>query len=199
MNIDIKYNKTALRDFQNKMKVRKNALPTLKNKEAALRAMVFETRDQLQKAEAEYRAVTQQIAPWKEMWNEFDPRLLEVKEVKTTISKVAGIQIPVFEKMEVEVVEFATTAYPDWFADGVEAMKRLLEANIKYKLLKKRLDLLEYARKKATQKVNLYEKVQIPSLESAIRQIKRYLEDEDNLSKAGQKLLKSKIQRKAVS
>jgi V/A-type H+-transporting ATPase subunit D len=55
------------------------------------------------------------------------------------------------------------------------------------------VEILEYARKKTTQKVNLYEKVQIPEYKEAIRKIKRFLEDEENLSKSSQKILKSKI------
>jgi V/A-type H+-transporting ATPase subunit D len=48
--------------------------------------------------------------------------------------------------------------------------------------------------KKTTQKVNLYEKVQIPGYQEAIRKIKRYMEDEENLSKAGQKIVKTRHQ-----
>ena len=47
-----------------------------------------------------------------------------------------------------------------------------------------KLDLLEYSRKKTTQKVNLFEKVQIPGYEDALRKIKRFMEDEENLSKS---------------
>ena len=54
------------------------------------------------------------------------------------------------------------------------------------------MELLEIARRKTTQKVNLYEKVQIPEYESAIRKIKRFLEDEENLSKAAQKIIKKR-------
>ena len=56
------------------------------------------------------------------------------------------------------------------------------------------MKLLDYARRKTTQKVNLYEKVQIPGYDDAIRKIKRFLEDEDNLSKSAQKIVKNKIQ-----
>ena len=54
--------------------------------------------------------------------------------------------------------------------------------------------LLDYARKKTTQKVNLFEKVQIPGYDEAIRKIKRFLEDEENLSKSAQKIVKSRQQ-----
>ena len=54
------------------------------------------------------------------------------------------------------------------------------------------MKLLDHARKKTTQKVNLYEKVQIPGYETAIRKIKRFLEDEENLSKSAMKIVKKR-------
>ena len=57
------------------------------------------------------------------------------------------------------------------------------------------MELLDLARRKTTQKVNLYEKVQIPGYEEAIRKIKRFLEDEDNLSKSAQKIVKKRQQK----
>ena len=60
------------------------------------------------------------------------------------------------------------------------------------------MELLDYARKKTTQKVNLYEKVQIPAYNEAISKIKRFLEDEENLSKAAQKIMKRKNDEKTT-
>jgi V/A-type H+-transporting ATPase subunit D len=54
--------------------------------------------------------------------------------------------------------------------------------------------ILDYQRKKTTQKVNLYEKVQIPGYQEAILKIKRFIEDEENLSKAAQKIVKARHQ-----
>ena len=193
MKLQIKYNKTVLRELQKKLTIRQKALPTLKNKEAALRAMVFETRKELEEAKAAYQEVLRKTAPWKALWNEFRFSLLKVLQVKVSRNKVAGILIPSFEGVETEQQEFALTAFPDWFNDGLPEFQKLLASMAQCRVQEERLALLEDARKKATQKVNLYEKVQIPSLEAGIRQIKRYLEDEDNLSKAAQKLLKSKM------
>ena len=58
--------------------------------------------------------------------------------------------------------------------------------------------LLDHARKKTTQKVNLYEKVQIPGYESAIMKIKRFMEDEENLAKSSMKIVKNRQQNKEV-
>ena len=194
MKLEIKYNKTVLREFQNKLKMRVKALPTLKNKEAALRALVFETKKQLEEAKSHVNNLVSQMEPWKDMWNEFDFSLVKVNKILETRTKIAGILVPRFDGIEVEIQDFPLTVFPDWFNDSIPVLEGLLKSLAKQEITEERLALLEYARKKATQKVNLYEKVQIPALEDAIRQIKRYLEDEDNLSKASQKLLKNKLQ-----
>ena len=54
-----------------------------------------------------------------------------------------------------------------------------------------KLELLEHARKKTTQKVNLFEKVQIPGYKDAIRKVKRFMEDEESLSKSSQKIMRA--------
>ena len=59
-----------------------------------------------------------------------------------------------------------------------------------------KLNLLEVARKKTTQKVNLFEKVQIPGYQDAIRKIKRFMEDEENLSKSSQKIMRSQQEKR---
>ena len=63
---------------------------------------------------------------------------------------------------------------------------------IESEISEERRRILEYNRKKTTQKVNLYEKIQIPGFQEAIRKIKRYMEDEENLSKASSKIVKSR-------
>jgi V/A-type H+-transporting ATPase subunit D len=65
--------------------------------------------------------------------------------------------------------------------------------------VRRKVDLLEYARKKTTQKVNLFEKVQIPGYQDAIRKIKRFMEDEENLNKSSQKIVKSKKESEAAA
>ena len=47
-----------------------------------------------------------------------------------------------------------------------------------------------------TKKVNLFEKVQIPGYQDAIRKIKRYLEDEENLSKSSQKIMRARLEKR---
>ena len=70
-------------------------------------------------------------------------------------------------------------------------LKVLAQTAIEREFIVAKLGLLEHARKKTTQKVNLFEKVQIPGYQDALRKIKRFMEDEENLSKSSQKIMKS--------
>jgi len=195
VKIQLKYNKTALREFQKKLKIRERALSTLKNKEAALRAIVLETKKEIEHIDEVLFSKIKQNEPWKDLWQEFNTNLISIEKVYTTTMKVAGIQIPVFESLDTLEQDFSFFSNPIWFRNGVQELKDVLEIRVRKEYLSNKLSLLEHARKKATQKVNLYEKVQIPTLASAIRQIKRYLEDEENLAKAGQKLLKQRLKK----
>ncbi|MFW5822971.1 MAG: V-type ATP synthase subunit D, partial [Tangfeifania sp.] len=81
---------------------------------------------------------------------------------------------------------------PVWFPDGISIIKKIAETAIEREVFLRKMEVLDFARKKTTQKVNLYEKVQIPGFQDAIRKIKRFLEDQDNLSKAAQKIVKDR-------
>ena len=70
----------------------------------------------------------------------------------------------------------------------------MAQIGIESEIYLEKMRLLDFSRKKTTQKVNLYEKVQIPGYQEAIRKIKRYMEDEENLSKASQKIVKTRHQ-----
>jgi len=81
----------------------------------------------------------------------------------------------------------------------MELVKALATIKIERDFFLRKMNILEQVRKKTTQKVNLYEKVQIPAYEEAILKIKRFLEDEENLSKAAQKILKSRVEEEAMA
>lgn len=130
------------------------------------------------------------------MWTEFDPTLLNVKDVHLSQKKIAGVLLPVLEEVEFEIKPFSLFSRPKWFLDGLMSLKELAKIGIHRDFQEIRLQRLEHARKKTTQKVNLFEKVQIPGYEDAILKIKRYLEDEENLSKSSQKIMRTRQEKR---
>ena len=125
------------------------------------------------------------------LWNEFDASLIKVKDVHLGVRKIAGVRVPLLEEVDFDIRKFSMFSAPKWYADGLHILKTLAQTAIEREFTLAKLGLLEHARKKTTQKVNLFEKVQIPGYQDALRKIKRFMEDEENLSKSSQKILKS--------
>ena len=198
MAIKVQYNKTALQGLEKQLKVRERALPTLKNKESALRMEVKRAKDKASALDQELLAQTQQYTLMSRLWGEFDQELIRIKDVKLSSKKIAGVFTPVLDEVLFEYGGTSGFNQPVWFADGVQIVEKLTGIAVEREVFLKKMELLDFARKKTTQKVNLYEKVQIPGFQDAIRKIKRFLEDEDNLSKSAQKIVKNKQQKQQV-
>ena len=192
MAIKFQYNKTSLTNLGKQLKVRRNALPTLKNKESALRVSVSAAKAEAERLE---KAVTEALASYDylaALWNEFEPGLIRITDIHLKTVKVAGVKIPQLDGIDYELKPFNAFTKPAWYADGVRIIQDITRLGIESEIYEQRRRILDYQRKKTTQKVNLYEKVQIPGYQEAIRKIKRYMEDEENLSKASSKIVKTR-------
>ena len=194
MAIKFQYNKTSLGELGKQLKMRQKALPTIKSKESALRSEVKKAKDTAQDVRRQLDALTAQYDYMVSLWGEFDADLLRIADVDLAEQKIAGVRTPVLQDIRFEEKDYDLFSAPVWFADGVDILKRLARLGIEFEVFNRKMELLDFARRKTTQKVNLYEKVQIPGYEDAIRKIKRFMEDEENLSKSAQKIVKTKQQ-----
>ncbi len=191
MSIKFQYNKTSRQLLEKQLKIRERALPTLQSKETALRMEVKRARSEIEELEQELEKEIQSYDKMMGMWLEFDASLLRVKDVNFSKKKIAGVVIPMLDSVDFETQPFSVFNRPKWYLDGVKTLERLAEIGIRREFHELRVMRLDYARKKTTQKVNLFEKVQIPGYQDAILKIKRYLEDEENLSKSSQKIMRA--------
>jgi V/A-type H+-transporting ATPase subunit D len=199
VSVNFQYNKTSLQTLEKQLKIRERALPTLKNKESALRMEVKKAKDRANELE---KLLKQRLDAYDNMvrlWGEFDLSLVKIKDVKLKFRKLAGVPTPSLEDIEFEVKQFFIFDRPLWILEGVALVKELASIAIEQDIFLHKMRLLDHARKKSTQKVNLYEKVQIPGYNDAIRKIKRFIEDEENLSKAAQKIVKSRKEQEVES
>ena len=194
MAIKFQYNKTSLGELGKQLKMRQKALPTIKSKESALRSEVKKAKDTAQDFRRQLDALTAQYDYMVSLWGEFDADLLRIADVDLAEQKIAGVRTPVLQDIRFEEKDYDLFSAPVWFTDGVDILKRLARLGIEFEVFNRKMELLDFARRKTTQKVNLYEKVQIPGYEDAIRKIKRFMEDEENLSKSAQKIVKTKQQ-----
>ncbi len=185
-------NKTSLNNLNKQLKVRVNALPTLKNKESALRVEVKRAKQHAERLEKELEEKMISYNYMVGLWNEFSPGLIRIGDVVIDTVKIAGVRVPTLKEVIFEVQPYNLFRYPLWFADGIQILKDLASIGLESELYLEEMRVLDHMRKKTTQKVNLYEKVQIPGYHEAILKIKRFMEDEENLSKAAQKIVKQR-------
>lgn len=197
MAIKFQYNKTSLQQIEKNLKMRQRTLPIIKSKETALRLEVKKCKED---DVALQKKLESQIGGYESMyalWGEFDPSLVALKDVEMSVRKIAGVRVPVLDNIRLEVKPFGLFSSPKWYFDGINLLQGLAKTAVEREFVLAKLQLLEHARKKTTQKVNLFEKVQIPGYQEAVRKIKRFMEDEENLSKSSQKILKSLQEKRA--
>ncbi|MDR2125452.1 MAG: V-type ATP synthase subunit D [Prevotellaceae bacterium] len=192
MAIKYQYNKTSLNDLNKQLKVREKALPTIKSKESALRMEVKKAKDKADAINAELSHKINSYDQMSALWVEFEPGLVSIDDVDIKTMKIAGVKIPVIEDVKFSLKPFNLFSKPLWYAEGVAILKDLARLGLEREFVDEKVRLLDFTRKKTTQKVNLYEKVQIPGYREAILKIKRFVEDEENLSKASQKIVKDR-------
>ena len=182
MAIKFQYNKTSLTNLGKQLKIRQNALPTLKNKESALRVSVITAKAEAQAQAEELERKMQEYDYLAALWNEFDPGLIRIDDVRLRTVKIAGVNAPALDGIDFTLQPFNAFVKPAWYADGVRILKELSTLGIESEISEERRQILEFNRKK----------VQIPGYQEAIRKIKRYMEDEENLSKASSKIVKER-------
>lgn len=197
MSLKFHYNKTTVQQFKKQLAIRQKALPILKNKETALRSEVVTLVNKLSRVKQSQEALQGRLEDYRDFWVEF-PNILFMDTLKIGKKKVIGVNIPELQTINFKIADVSWWNLPAWVPGGIAILQEVIELRLRADLLRQQIEILDLARKKTTQKVNLYEKVQIPEFEDAILKIKRFLEDKENISKAAQKIVKTRKDSKAL-
>lgn len=198
MALKFQYNKTALQNLRRQLAIREKALPTLKSKEAALRLEVRKITTEIELLKKEYDKLIKQNQNFNGFWTEF-PNIVKIKKINSNLKNIAGVKVQILSDIDFAIENISLFNMPSWIRLAISMFERLVTIQVKIEMTEERLNALAYARKKTTQKVNLYEKVQIPEYKAATLKIKRYMEDEENLSKSSQKIVKERNRVKEAS
>ncbi|MEM9858253.1 MAG: V-type ATP synthase subunit D [Bacteroidota bacterium] len=198
MALKFNYNKTTIQQFRKQLKIRENALPILKNKETALRQEEKLRKKNQEQLIAERDQLQSRLDGFESFWTEFPP-ILQLNQPKVYQKKIVGVKVPELDKITFQISEVSWWNYPAWVPSGIEILQQVITLDLKIQIKYLQIEKLSTARKKTTQKVNLYEKVQIPAYEDGILKIKRFLEDKENISKAAQKIVKNRKERRLAA
>ena len=196
----LKLTKTELKTQSDALKQYRRFLPTLQLKKQQLQVELRKSRDLVEANRSEYAALRQELERFVGLYAdagvlEFIKDNLQVVGVSRSTANIAGVTVPVFDK-----VEFAEKAYDMFTADlwldgGLATVKKLISLIEAGKVLEEQYRLLNVELLSTTQRVNLFEKVKIPECKENIRRIKIQLGDMETSAVARSKIAKSKSQK----
>ena len=112
MAIKFQYNKTSLTELGKQLKVRQRALPTLQNKESALRLEVRKAKADSDRLIAELEDALKRYDYLAALWNEFEPGLISITDVDLYTKKVAGVKTPALGEIHYEIKPFNAFVKP---------------------------------------------------------------------------------------
>ncbi|MEM6369733.1 MAG: V-type ATP synthase subunit D [Myxococcota bacterium] len=121
--------------------------------------------------------------------------LVVVHEVFVGRQNVVGVLIPSWDGARIESRVYSFLVRPHWVDRVADLLARCAELSLRTEVEKRRVDLLEEARRRITQRVNLFEKVLIPRTRSNIRRIQVHLGDAERAAVVRAKVAQRKRRR----
>ena len=118
--------------------------------------------------------------------------LVKILGVKTGEANIAGVAIPTFESLDIDVRKIDPWSTPAWVGDAVVAAKEILTLRQERAVYDEQRRLVTEELRQTSQRVNLFEKVKIPECKEAIRVIKIALGDEQTAAVTRGKIAKSR-------
>ncbi|MEW4490223.1 V-type ATP synthase subunit D [Thalassoglobus sp. JC818] len=193
----LKLSKNSLQQQQQQLKLYKKLLPSLDLKRRQLSVEAKKARvdhektiDALEQLEVETSRDLPMIAD-----DSFDyTRLVHLKGHVVGEDNVVGTRLPVLQSVDLEIAGYSKMATPAWFDVLVDRLKQAVELKLRARVEEKRLEILNHAVRRITQRVNLFEKILIPTAEKNIQRIRIYLNDAERASVVTSKLAKAKQQ-----
>lgn len=186
---ELKKQKDALKRFQ-------RYLPTLQLKKQQLQMVIRQVEQEHDATRRKSNQLRAELDRWIGVFSDgvdLTP-YAEVATLETSSGNIAGIDIPVFEKIVFVDRHWELTDTPLWTDAGVDALRRLLEFDARLQVLREQLRLLAEELRVTTQRVNLFEKVKIPETKENIRMIRIYLGDQQTAAVVRGKIAKRNLE-----
>jgi V/A-type H+/Na+-transporting ATPase subunit D len=199
----VKMTKTELKTQRDSLKQFTRFLPTLQLKKQQLQVEMRLSQARLRENEQKVTARRKTLATWLALFGD-DPTTEKLKRtinfdgVVAGTANIAGVTVPVYEGVNLNISEYDLFEEDSWFDDAIEAVRSIIELNAEHEIIQEQYNLLAAELRSTTQRVNLFEKVKIPECKENIRRIQIYLGDQDTAGVARAKLAKAKSQEAAA-
>lgn len=193
----LKLSKNSLQQQQQQLKLYKRLLPSLDLKRRQLTLEAQKARAELAGALAAADALNARIGEELPMLadEQFDVGgLVKMTGYRAGEQNVVGTRLPILEHVEFAVSEYSRLATPAWVDILVQRLKDGAEAVARARIAGERVEILDLAVRRITQRVNLFEKILIPTAVRNIRRIRIFLGDAERAAVVTSKIAKAKQQ-----
>jgi V/A-type H+-transporting ATPase subunit D len=187
-------NKSALHKEREALRLYERLLPSLDLKRTQLMS-------ERERARAALEALEQAVRQLRESTGRQIPMLADAEVdisglVKLTavhrgVENVVGVRLPTLDSVEFEPIAYSLFAKPHWVDSAVARVKQMVELRLREQVAMERERILEKAVRRITQRVNLFEKVLIPTARENIKRIQVYLADAERAAVVRSKITKS--------
>lgn len=190
----IKKTKNALKAERESLTRFHRFLPTLELKKQQLQSEMRRVNREYEDKAAAETALRSQLRGWVKLFPLGDDltRYSRLAEVRTTTGNIAGVTVPILEGVSFTRTPLDLFATPPWFDDAIEIVESLTRVRAEQAILARQNRLLGEELRITSQRVNLFEKVKIPEIESNIQVIQIALGDAQTAGVVRAKIAKSK-------
>jgi len=192
-SLKIKYTKTERARQKKILKVSERMLPLFEAMEKSLMATILSISEKIEEIRAAIEKNRRAVKPWLDVMGDEWVDVSQFISVNKTITHpvdVTGIRVQQFERVDFNEIP-VNEVTPLWVDDALIHMREQLQLLAEIKCLEEQIKLLEEELLDVRARVKLFENRRIPNAKTAIRNIGQKLQDDERLTIATAKVVKT--------
>ncbi len=187
--------KSALAQERSQLKLYERTLPSLDLKRRQLSAELARATQALAAARAAVAELEGDIGNQLPMLANSEIELsglVQMTDFELVEENVVGVRLPLLKRIHCTVADYSLLAKPAWVDVLVQRLKDAAELRTQVLVAEERVRILQYQEKRVTQRVNLFDKILIPTARRNIQRIQIFLGDAERAAVVRSKLVKAK-------
>ena len=190
----ISLSKASLQEEREKLRLYERMLPSLDLKRMQLTGELTRAKREWAHAEEEMKRLVTRVADELPMLANRDislSGLVEATSLDVEEENVVGVKLPALKTVHVRVVDYSLLAKPHWVDSYIERLRQMVYVKATVRVAEIRVQKLNHAVRRITQRVNLFEKRLIPEARKNIKRVQIFLADMERAATVRSKIAKA--------
>jgi V/A-type H+-transporting ATPase subunit D len=191
----IALSKSSLQQQRDKLRLFERFLPSLELKRQQLTAEYKKALQVLAEAEQGADQASRSLSVLLPILGSSSMKLsglIRIRRIDIAEEDVLGLRLPTLRAVEFDAADYSLLATPFWVDDLVTCLKDVATYRLRLQVYRERVARMQGAVRRVTQRVNLFEKVLIPTATQNIARIQIFLSDVERAAVVTSKIAKAK-------